>query len=178
MRKFLFVFPLAAFVALVGYFAIGLTRDPSVIPTVLINKPVPDFDLPPIQGFTEGLSSEDLKGEVMLVNIWGSWCVSCRIEHPQLMALAEADEIPIMGIDWKDPPGEGAKWLERYGNPYAKIGDDAAGRAAIEFGVTGAPETFVIDKRGRIRYKQTGPITEQIWERDIAPVVRELRNER
>jgi cytochrome c biogenesis protein CcmG, thiol:disulfide interchange protein DsbE len=177
VRRLLFILPLAIFVALLVYFTIGLQRDPTLIPSVLINKPAPQFDLPAIEGREEGFSSDDLIGEVSLVNFWGSWCVSCRIEHPVLMDLAAADEIPIYGIDWKDPAGAGAKWLERFGDPYTKIGDDADGRIAIEFGITGAPETFIIDQEGRIRYKQIGPITPQIWELDIAPVVRELRNE-
>jgi len=111
----------------------------------------------------------------MLLNIFASWCPPCRIEHPLLMELAARDEIPIMGLNWKDPPGKGTAWLQKLGDPYTLIGDDANGRAAIEFGVTGAPETFIIDKRGRIRYKQVGPITPQIW--DIAPIIKELRDE-
>ncbi len=177
MRRLIFIFPFAAFAALLLYFSAGLKRDPSLIPTVLINKPVPEFGLPPIEGYERGLSSDDLKGQVSLVNIFGSWCVSCRIEHPVLMELAEAGDVPVMGLNWKDPPGEGTAWLKKYGDPYTLIGNDYDGRVAIDFGVTGAPETFVIDRNGRIRYKQTGPITPQIWREDIEPVIRELRNE-
>ncbi len=181
MKRLMFITPLVAFAGLLVYLGIGLGRDPSIIPSVLINNPVPQFELASIKGRVEGdgdgLSSLDLVGEVSLVNFWGSWCISCRIEHPLLMQLAKRNEIPIHGIDWKDPEGMGAEWLQKFGDPYAKIGDDADGRIAIEFGITGAPETFVIDKKGRIRYKYAGPITPQIWEHDIAPIVKELRNE-
>ena len=177
MKRLIFILPLTAFVALLAYFAIGLQRDPSKIPSVLIDKPAPQFDLAAIEGRKVGLSTYDLKGEVSLVNFFGSWCVSCRIEHPLLMQLSEEGEIPIYGIDWKDPPGAGAAWLERHGDPYTLIGDDADGRVAIDFGITGAPETFIIDRAGRIRYKYAGPITPQIWEQDLLPIVRKLRNE-
>ena len=177
MKNIIFIAPLAIFVGLMGYFAVGLQRDPSVIPTVLLDTPVPEFSLPAIKGRDAGLSSDDLKGDVTLVNIFGSWCVACRYEHPLLMELSRTGAIPIMGLDWKDPPGAGAAWLERHGDPYAKIGDDAAGRVAIDFGVTGAPETFVVDKVGRIRYKHIGPITEDSWRNTIAPIIEELRRE-
>ena len=181
MKRLLFIMPLVAFAGLLVYLGIGLGRDPSAIPSVLINKPAPEFELSAIEGRGEGddpgFSTLDLKGEISLVNFWGSWCISCRIEHPLLMQLAASNEIPIHGIDWKDPAGKGAQWLEQFGDPYSKVGDDANGRIAIEFGITGAPETFIIDAKGRIRYKYAGPITPQIWEYDIAPIIRELRNE-
>jgi len=177
MKRLMFILPLTAFVALLAYFAIGLQRDPSTIPSVLIDKPAPQFDLPAIEGRDVGFSTDDLMGEVSLVNFFGSWCVSCRIEHPLLMQLAAEDEIPVYGIDWKDPPGAGAAWLERHGDPYTLVGDDADGRVAIDFGITGAPETFIIDQDGRIRYKYAGPITPQIWEQDLLPIIRKLRNE-
>lgn len=176
-NRFVFLAPLAAFVALLIYFSLGLTRDPSTIPSVLINRPAPTFELPPIAGRERGFSSDDLKGGVMLVNIWGSWCVACRIEHPVLMEIAARGDVPIMGIDWKDEPGAGAAWLEKWGDPYAQIGDDADGRVSIDFGVTGAPETFVVDHNGRIRYKHIGPITEQFWREDIEPVIERLKDE-
>ena len=169
--------PFSLFLALMVYFLFGLERDPSVLPTVLINKPAPEFTLPAIEGYADGLSSADLKGEVTLVNIFGSWCVACRIEHPVLMALAQRNEVPIMGINWRDKPGDGTRWLAEFGDPYTRVGDDADGRVAIDFGVTGAPETFIVDKKGRIRYKHIGPITPQIWREELAPIVKELRNE-
>ena len=157
MRRYVFIFPLVSFVALLGYFAVGLQRDPSIIPTVLINKPAPSFNLPAIEGYSKGFSSVEFEERVSLVNIFGSWCAACRIEHPLLLELAAVDEIPIYGIDWKDPPGAGAAWLARYGDPYTLIGDDADGRVSIEFGVTGAPETFIIDRNGHVVQHTIGP---------------------
>ncbi len=176
MKRFTFIAPLLVFVAIAAYFAVGLTRDPSRIPTALLDKPVPEFSLPAIQGVEKGLSTVDLKGEVSLVNVFASWCVGCRIEHPVLMELAAEGDIPIYGVNWKDKPGDGAAWLNQWGDPYNSVGDDADGRVAIEFGVTGAPETFVIDAEGRIRYKQVGPITPQTWEEDIKPIIEELKS--
>lgn len=175
MRPFVFLIPLAAFVFIGIVFAVGLTRDPSRIPSQLIDRPLPEFDLPPIQGFDEGLSSDEFVGEVSLLNVWGSWCVSCHIEHPLLMELAANDVIPIYGLNWKDEPGDGTAWLERFGNPYTKIGDDQAGRVIIDLGVTGAPETFVIDKEGRVRYKYVGPITPDAWSEVLEPLIEDLR---
>ena len=175
MKRFGFYMPIALFAGIVAYLAIGLTLDPNKLPSMLIDKPVPEFALPAIEGFDQGLSSSDLKGKVSLVNIWGSWCVACIIEHPLLMELAKNNTIPIYGIDWKDPPGAGAAWLQLEGNPYTLIGDDADGRVAIDFGVTGAPETFIVDKDGRIRYKYIGPITTEVWNEIILPIVEELQ---
>ncbi len=175
MKRLGFYMPIALFAGIVVYLAIGLTLDPNKLPSMLIDKPVPEFDLAAIDGFDQGFSSSDLKGKVSLVNIWGSWCVACIIEHPLLMELAKNNTIPIYGIDWKDPPGAGAAWLQKEGNPYTLIGDDADGRVAIDFGVTGAPETFIVDKEGRIRYKYIGPITTEVWNEIILPVVEELQ---
>ncbi len=175
MKRLGFYIPVAIFAAGVIYLAVGLTLDPHKLPSTLIDKPVPEFDLAPIEGFEQGLSSQDLKGEVSLVNIWGSWCVACIQEHPVLMELAKNNAIPIYGIDWKDPPGEGTAWLKKEGNPYTLIGDDANGRVSIDFGVTGAPETFIVDKEGRIRYKYIGPITPEAWNEIMLPLVEELR---
>lgn len=175
MKRLGFYIPIAIFAGVVIYLAIGLTLDPHKLPSMLIDKPAPEFDLPPIEGFERGLSSEDLNGEVSLVNIWGSWCVSCIIEHPVLMEIKKNNIVPIYGIDWKDPPGEGTAWLKKEGNPYTLIGDDADGRVSIDFGVTGAPETFIIDKEGRVRYKYIGPITPEVWNEIIFPLIEELR---
>jgi len=175
MKNVFVLAPLAVFAAIAGAFAVGLTRDPSAIPSALIDRPLPEFDLPPIQGFQQGLASADLKGEVSLLNVFGSWCVSCHIEHPVLMQLAASGAVPIRGLNWKDKPGDGAAWLARLGNPYDRIGDDPEGRVIFDLGVTGAPETFVIDKEGRVRYKHTGPITPEVWEKTLRPLIEELR---
>jgi cytochrome c biogenesis protein CcmG/thiol:disulfide interchange protein DsbE len=145
------------------------------MPSMLIDRPVPDFALPPIEGREMGLSTTDLAGEVRLLNVFGSWCAACLIEHPLLMEIA-AEGQEIVAINWKDRPGAGARWLQRHGDPYSRVGDDADGRAAIEFGVTGAPETFVVDANGRVRHKQIGPITPEIWRGVLKPMIEELRN--
>lgn len=177
MKRILLLLPLLAFLAVGAYFAAGLTRDPSRVPSVLIDKPLPEFDLPAIDGFDDGIAARDFAGQVALINIFGSWCVSCIIEHPVLMEIAASENVPIIGIDWKDKPGAGAAWLAKHGNPYTAIGDDAQGRTAINLGVTGAPETFVVDKRGRIRYKHVGPITRVVWREDLKPLVERLQGE-
>ncbi len=175
MKRIILVAPVLVFAIIGAFFAYGLTRDPSNIPSELINRPLPEFSLPAIEGFSEGLSTDDIKGEVALVNVFASWCVSCRFEHPVLMELAKSNAAPIYGLNWKDKPGDGKAWLDRYGNPYKRVGDDQDGRVAIDLGVTGAPETFIVDKHGRVRFKVTGPITEQYWNETLAPLIEELR---
>ncbi len=177
MRRLIYFAPLGLFLVAAIYFAQGLSRDPGYMPSMLIDRPAPVFDLPPIEGYTEGFSSEDLKGEVSLLNIFGSWCVSCNVEHPVLLAIKAEGIAPIYGLDWKDPPGKGAEWLARKGDPYTKVGDDADGRIAIEFGVTGAPETFVIDAAGRVRHKHIGPISPQVWRDVLRPMVLDLKKD-
>lgn len=167
--------PVLVFAAIAAVFAVGLGRDPSAIPSTLLDRPLPQFDLPPILGYDKGLASADLIGEVSLLNVFGSWCVSCHIEHPFLMQLAGSGEVPIYGLNWRDKPGDGAAWLTRLGDPYRRIGDDQAGRVIFDLGVTGAPETFVIDKDGRVRYKHVGPITPEVWSKTLRPLIEELR---
>lgn len=175
VRRLPYLLPLVIFAALALYFWAGLGRDPQALPSVLIDRPVPPFALAPIRGHERGLTSEDLKGEVSLVNIFGSWCVACQIEHPFLMRLAAEGRVPIYGIDWRErDPEAGPAWLARLGNPYRLVGDDPASQAAIAFGVTGAPETFIVDREGVIRYKHTGPITPEVWENTLWPIVQAL----
>ncbi len=178
MKRLLFFVPLIVLVVLGVYFAFGLQRDPQVLPSALIDQKVPEFDLAAIEGASQGLSNADLMGQVTLVNIFGSWCVACRIEHPFLMELKANNVIPIYGIDWREPNRQaGPAWLKKFGNPYTRIGDDPRSEGAIAFGVTGAPETFIVDKRGVIRHKFAGPITREIWERQLRPVVQKLRSD-
>lgn len=177
MRRAIFLLPLLVLAALVLYFALGMGRDPSRIPSVLIGKPAPAFALPAIEGREAGLSSEAFKAEVTLLNVFASWCISCRIEHPELLKIAASGEARLVGLNWKDKPGDGARWLSALGDPYAAIGDDADGRVALDYGVSGAPETFVIDRKGIVRHKIIGPITPEIWEEELAPLIRELKNE-
>lgn len=177
MRRLIFLVPLAALAGLIAYFIIGMQRDPSAIPSALIGRPAPAFLLAAIEGRENGLSSESFKGEVTLLNVFASWCISCRIEHPQLLEIAKSGEARLVGLNWKDKPGDGARWLQALGDPYAAIGDDANGRVALDYGVSGAPETFVIDARGVVRHKIIGPITPEIWDGELRPLVRELKNE-
>lgn len=175
MKRVLFGVPVAAFLALAFWFAAGLGRDPGYIPSMLIDRPAPRFALPPIAGRERGFSSEDFKGEVSIVNVFGSWCATCEIEHPVLMEIAAEKLAPIYGLDWKDKPGAGAAWLAARGDPYAAIGDDSDGRVAIDFGVTGAPETFIIDAEGRVRHKHIGEITREDWRRVLRPMIEDLK---
>lgn len=176
MKRLTYILPLALFGVLIIYFAVGLRLDPRVIPSVLINQQVPPFDLKPIKGRNKGFASEDLKGKVTLVNIFGSWCIACLVEHPFLMKLSKEGDVPIYGIDWREKdPDAGPLWLKKRGDPYTLIGDDPESKAAIAFGVTGAPESFIVDKQGVIRYKQVGPITPDIWKDTMYPIVQELR---
>lgn len=179
IRRFLIFIPLIAFLGLAFVFWSRLGYDSSVIPSVLINQEVPPFSLEPLLGRDDkGFSSEDLKGDVSLVNIFGSWCVACRVEHPFLVRLKQRGEIPIHGIDWKEKdPTAGPTWLRQLGDPYTLAGDDPKSKAAIAFGVTGAPETFVVDKKGVIRYKHVGPLTPEIWVDTLKPIVEKLRAE-
>ena len=177
MNRIVLLVPVLLFAVIGAFFAWGLTRDPSAMPSQLINKPLPVLDLPAIEGMEEGFSSEEFKGEVVLLNVFASWCVSCHIEHPFLMELARNDVIKIYGLNWKEKPGEGKAWLDRLGNPYTKVGDDQSGRAAIDLGVTGAPETFIIDKKGNVRFRVAMPITEPYWNDTLAPMIAELRQQ-
>lgn len=178
LKRLLFLVPLVVLLVLAAYFWVGLRGDPQVLPSVLLNQPVPEVSLPPIAGRDRGLTSDDLTGQVSLVNIFGSWCAACRIEHPFLMELQRAGDIPIYGIDWREKDAEaGPAWLARLGDPYTLIGADPDSKAAIAFGVTGAPETFIVDAGGVIRYKHIGPITPQAWKETLWPIVQHLRGE-
>jgi cytochrome c biogenesis protein CcmG/thiol:disulfide interchange protein DsbE len=158
-----------------GVFLVGLNRDPNVLPSPLIGKPVPTFRLPPVEGRAWGLAADDLKGEVALVNVFASWCVACREEHPALMRLGAQGTVPLHGLDYKDKPEDAAQWLGAMGDPYRRTGADIDGKVAIEWGIYGVPETFVIDPQGRIAFKQVGPITPDILEHTILPLVAALR---
>ena len=167
--------PLAGFLVAVVFLAIGLTLNPRDVPSPLIGKSVPEFSLPPVQGRALGLSSSDLKGEVSLVNVFASWCVACRAEHPLLMELKRKGVVPIHGLNYKDRPEDAEKWLDELGDPYTRTGADIKGLVAIDWGVYGVPETFVIDRQGLIAYKQIGPVNLEVLEKTILPLIRELR---
>ncbi|MFQ5784937.1 MAG: DsbE family thiol:disulfide interchange protein [Alphaproteobacteria bacterium] len=175
--RLLWLLPVLAFAAIAGLLLWGLDpgRDPSEIPSVLIGKPVPEFDLPPVQGRESGLSTANLSGEVSLVNVFASWCTACRYEHPLLMRLKAEGVVPIHGLNYKDRPEDAAGWLDTLGDPYTRTGADIDGRVGIEWGVYGVPETFVIDRDGRIAFKQIGPINARILDETILPLVERLR---
>ncbi len=175
MRRLLYILPLLAFAAVAAWFAVGLTRDPNRIPSALIDQPMPEFKLPPLADMdVPGFATSDLHGRVALVNIFASWCVPCRSEQPILMRLARENGVALYGIDYKDQPKDGAAFLKSFGNPYTAIGVDADGRVGIDWGVYGVPETFVIDRQGRIRHKQIGPITPDSLRDTILPLVAQL----
>lgn len=170
-----FGLPIIVFAALALMLAWALNRDPHRIPSALIGQPVPQFTLPPVKGRMLGLSSTDLTGEVSLVNVFASWCVECRAEHPLLLRMKNEALVPIHGLNYKDPPDDAAKWLDTFGDPYTRTGADLNGRAAIDWGVYGVPETFVITSDGRIAYKQIGPLSQEVLENEIIPLIRRLR---
>ena len=168
--------PLAAFIVMAVFLGIGLTKNPREVPSPLIGKPVPQFSLPPVKGRTLGLSSADLEGqEVALVNVFASWCVACREEHPVLLELGNKGIVPIHGLNYKDKPNDAQTWLDRLGDPYTRTGADISGRVGIDWGVYGVPETFVVDRNGRIAYKHIGPITPQALNETILPLIRKLQ---
>lgn len=179
LRRLLFLLPLVVFAVIAGYFLWGLApeRDPRDVPTAMIDHPVPEFDLAAVPSLgTPGLKTADLAGgEVVMVNFFASWCVPCRAEHEFLSALAEESGVPLYGINHRDKPEDAAAWLAELGNPYRRIGADP-GRAAVEWGVTGVPETFVIDGAGRIRWHHRGPLVPEIIEREVKPLLEALRS--
>lgn len=172
MKKYLL--PLAAFVVLVAFLAIGLNRNPRDIPSPLAGKPAPDFTLPLLSDPAKSFSPAEMKGKVWLLNVWASWCVSCRQEHPVLVSFAKQGNVPIVGLNYKDQVADGKKWLVDFGDPYLLSAVDADGRVGINYGVYGVPETYVIDKQGLIRLKHTGPITTESLNTQILPLVAEL----
>ena len=174
-RRLLFVVPGVVFAGLALNFALGLRRDPSELPSALLGKSVPTFALPPVQGRQLGLATDNLKGEVSLVNVFASWCVPCRLEHPLLLQLKDKGVVPIHAINYKDKPDDAARWLDELGDPYTRTGADIEGRVAIDWGVYGVPETYVVDRAGRIAYKQVGPLTPQVLDDTILPLVARLR---
>lgn len=174
MGRLIYLLPIAAFMALAGYFVVSLSRDPSVLPSAMINQPTPAFALAGLEG-QRGLARDEFQGQVVLINFFASWCVPCRSEHPLLMRLAAELKAPVYGIDYKDKPEDAVRFLSELGNPYGRIGADRDGRVGIDFGVYGVPETYVIDKSGRIRLRHVGPLTPADVTRELAPLVKELQ---
>ena len=169
-----FTLPLVIFLALAFFLWRGLSLNPREVPSPLIGKPVPAFTVPLLADSTKMLSAAELRGKVYLLNVWGSWCVSCREEHPVLVELAKRGTLPIYGLNWKDKHEDAVAWLKRFGDPYVSSGVDRDGKVAIDFGVYGAPETYLVDREGIIRFKQTGPLTPKIIEEKIMPLIGKL----
>ena len=170
-----FLIPLLAFGVLVVFLAMGLGLNPRDVPSPLINKPAPAFKVPHWESPETHFSPEEMKGKVWILNVWASWCVSCREEHPVLMELARANIVPVVGLDYKDQRKDGLNLLKRSGNPYSVVAFDADGRVGIDYGVYGVPESYLIDKQGMIRYKHTGPISMEALQKTILPLVQELK---
>ena len=174
MKRLWFLIPLAAFFALATMLAFGLKLDPHEVPSPLIDKPAPKFALTRLDDAAKTISLEDMRGKVWMLNVWASWCVACRDEHPLLVAFAKSKPVPLIGLNYKDTRPAGLTWLTRFGNPYDASLFDADGRVGIDFGVYGVPETFVIDKQGVIRFKQIGPVTPEILQSRIVPLLKAL----
>jgi cytochrome c biogenesis protein CcmG/thiol:disulfide interchange protein DsbE len=171
-RRLAFLLPVALFGALLVVFSIGLTHDPHLVPSALIDRPAPGFALPGLYDATQGLSRDDLGGKVTLINFFASWCGPCRAEHAQLTALARRPGVILLGIAYKDKPEDSRRFLDGLGNPFRRIGVDRDGATAIDFGVYGVPETYVVDKGGHIRFRQVGPLTAEDVEQRILPLIK------
>lgn len=171
------ILPLSIFILITGILWRGLSLHPNQVSSPLIGKQVPSFSLPALLTEPETVTDKELHGQIILLNVWATWCYACAVEHDFLLELSKQKKITLYGLNYKDDPNVAKKWLKMHGNPYDRIAEDTSGNSAINWGVYGTPETFIIDQNGIIRYKQIGPITPEIWERDINPVVNRLRNE-
>ncbi len=173
-----FLIPLALFIALAIFLGIGLTRDPKLVPSPLIDKPAPAFELSQLYDPEQNISEKDFIGKVSILNVWASWCGACRQEHPFLMKLAKEKAITIYGLNYKDTREDAKRWLMQYGgNPYNAIAYDETGRTGMDWGVYGVPETFLIDRTGRVRYKYVGPLHPQVWQEQLLPLIQKLQAE-
>lgn len=172
MKRFLL--PLAVFLALLLFLGIGLRLNPREIPSPFIGKPAPAFALAQLNEPEKTISPKDMLGQVWMLNVWASWCVSCRQEHPVLMEFSKQGVLPILGLNYKDSRAEGIAWLRQFGNPYQLSAFDANGMVGIDYGVYGVPETFLIDKRGVIRLKHIGPVTPEVITEKLLPLIKEL----
>jgi cytochrome c biogenesis protein CcmG/thiol:disulfide interchange protein DsbE len=173
MRRYLLpVVILALFAGLIAVFAVGLKRDPTSVPSPLIGKPAPDFDLPELREPGKRVTAAELRGQMTLLNVWATWCSGCRQEHETLLAIARESGVPIVGLNWKDDPESARRWLQALGDPYVAVAVDTVGDVAIDWGVYGAPETFLIGPDGTVLYKHIRPITAEVWEREFLPRIR------
>lgn len=174
MKYLKFLLPLAVFLGLVGFLAVGLKLDPKEVPSPLIDKAAPAFSLTRLDDATQSIRREDLLGKVWMLNVWASWCVACREEHPLLVEFAQRKLLPVYGLNYKDTRPDGLKWLARFGNPYQASLFDNDGRVGIDWGVYGVPETFIVDRQGLVRFKHIGPLTPDVIRSRIEPLIRQL----
>lgn len=176
MRSPRFILPAIAFSVVAAFMLVALTsgRDPKEIPSPLIGKPAPAFTLPLLAQTDQSWSPEKMRGQVWLLNVWASWCAPCLVEHPELLKLARAKTLPLIGFNYKDEPGAAVAWLDKHGNPYTTIVADRNGRAAFDYGVYGVPETFLIDRNGTIRFKHVGPLTVDVIANKLLPMAQAL----
>ena len=174
MKALKYIIPLGIFAILVVFLGMGLTKDPRKVPSPFIGKPAPAFTLTKLHQPDASFTPEQMKGKVWLLNVWASWCVSCKVEHPILNEMNRAGVVPIVGLNYKDARNDATRWLQQNGDPYLFSVSDLDGRVGIDYGVYGAPETFVIDKQGVIRYKQIGPITPEALDKTILPLIKQL----
>lgn len=171
------VVPAVVLLVLVGVLGYGLTRNPHVLPSVLVGKTAPAFDLPRLRAPDTHIGADELVGRVALVNVWASWCVACRSEVGIIAELSQRTNVPVLGLDYKDKRADAERWLRRFGDPYAVIAFDAAGSTGIDWGISGVPETFVLDADGVIRDKIVGPVTRDVMNERVIPLIRRLRAE-
>jgi cytochrome c biogenesis protein CcmG/thiol:disulfide interchange protein DsbE len=167
-----FGLPLALFVLLGAFLFVGLQRDPSYVPSPLIGKQAPEFNLPSLQDASYPVASKDLLGRPWVLNVWGTWCGGCREEHDTLLAIAQSRAVPLIGLNWKDDSRAAQEWLRKLGNPYSVVASDPEGRVAIDWGVYGAPETFLIGPDGTVLFKHIAPMTMEVWNREFLPRIK------
>jgi cytochrome c biogenesis protein CcmG/thiol:disulfide interchange protein DsbE len=172
-----YLIPLGLFVVLVVFLAIGLTRNPQELPSALINKAAPEFRLPQLSDPTKTFSATDMRGKVWMLNVWASWCIACRDEHPFLFQYAKSGAAPIVGLNYKDRREDAVGWLGELGDPYLLSAVDLEGRVGMDYGVYGAPESYIIDKSGIIRLKHVGPVTPDVWSKKVLPLIQELNRQ-
>ncbi|MDX1569747.1 MAG: DsbE family thiol:disulfide interchange protein [Xanthomonadales bacterium] len=174
MNRLILILPLVGFLALSGLLYSGIGKDPSVLPSALIDRPAPDFAVPELLEPTRTVGKADWLGKPYLLNVWASWCGACQIEHQVITDIAQSGVVPVYGLNWKDERSEALRWLDHFGNPYAAIAHDPENEVGIDFGVYGAPETFLIDAQGHVRFKHVGPLTEKILNEQIIPILNEV----
>jgi cytochrome c biogenesis protein CcmG/thiol:disulfide interchange protein DsbE len=174
-RMLKYLLPVGLFAVLVGFLYFGLGRDKETLPSPLIGKAAPIFELTRLEDPTKTFSNTELSGKPYVLNVWGTWCIGCRQEHEDLLKIARRAEVPIVGLNWNDDREQALSWLQQLGNPYAVSAFDGEGRVAIDWGVYGAPETFLIDANGKIIKKHIAPITVEIWEQEFVPLLQQAK---